>query len=67
MFNLFYEAENELWQIYKDRINLIWDSLEKGILPGPEHRACVSVKDKKAKDCPFKDRCFLAEEGDELK
>lgn len=58
MMNISYVAEPELWKEATAKIRSVWDAVDNGIVPDPSTRVCLSMKDRRAKSCPFAHKCF---------
>ena len=53
-----YRAEPDLWEASKDKIRTVWEAVDNDCPPPPSTRSCLSLKDKRAKECPFAFECF---------
>lgn len=62
--SFFYHLDKAILQKIRTKAMKVWDGIKNKKLPPIE--ACASVNCKKAKECEFRDRCFLSEKGKEL-
>jgi len=58
MMNISYVAEPDLWEQATQKIRTVWEAIDTDSVPSPSTRVCLSMKDRRAKACPFAHKCF---------